>query len=362
MLSVMIVDDERLERIFLRKILEDHSDDFQVVAEAEDGEEAIQLAELHQPDVVILDINMPVLNGLEAGRIIKDQRKATMVILNSAHTEFRFARQALEYDLDGFLVKPSQEEDILSAISACKQRKEVQGAGFEGFSAEAVRCPSYPFDRLGQLLAAITQKNPPALSEEARKFLAALKGKQQSLADYRLFIINAIFSVEHTLQEITVNPSLLPLLDSKKYLQRISQSTLWYDILADTEEFLSRLVILVENDCACQPSSRNCLQVVTQYIDNHFQEEIVLEDLGKLVYLSPSYLSRLFQKEKGVPLRKYINRKKVEHARHLLENTGLSIEEVARQCGYQNVSHFYRVFREFTEQSPAKYRKERSAP
>ncbi len=359
MLSVMLVDDERLERTFLRKILEKHQDEYHVVTETGDGDEAVRLADIHKPDIVIIDINMPGRNGLEAAREIKQRLPNTIIILNSAYSEFRFAKQALEYDLDAYLVKPSQEEEIINTILGCKQRKTLSGAGDCEFTYDIHKPTKFPFDITSRLIQNISRKNVQVVKECLLNLIQVFKVQQQ-LSDYRLYIINTIFSIEHTLQGTDIHPNLIALLDSQRYLQAISRSTQWYDILSDTEEYFARLVLLLESTSKTQASSEQCLQTIIEYIDNHYQEEIQLEDLGKLVYLSPSYVSRLFRQEKGVSPRQYINGKRMEQAQHLLLHSDLSIQDVAEQCGYNNISHFYRVFKEYADKSPARYRKARN--
>jgi DNA-binding NarL/FixJ family response regulator len=116
MMSVLLADDERLERTFLRKILEQHAESYTVIGEAANGLQAVELALRCKPDIAILDISMPELNGLEARRKLKAMNPGIIVVLNSAYAEFQFAQKALEYKLDAYLVKPSNEHDILTTM------------------------------------------------------------------------------------------------------------------------------------------------------------------------------------------------------------------------------------------------------
>ncbi|WML34414.1 response regulator [Clostridium sp. OS1-26] len=123
MLTVLIVDDERIERSFLRKILEKYNDQYLIVGEAGTGNEAVQIAEKNKPDIIIMDINMPFYNGLQAAKLIKEKSPNQIIILNSAYAEFEFAQQAVKYNLDAYLLKPAQEEESFPQLLTVCEKK-----------------------------------------------------------------------------------------------------------------------------------------------------------------------------------------------------------------------------------------------
>jgi len=98
----------------LRALLE--RDGFQVVAEADNGRDAVDAAKTHKPDVVVLDMIMPLLNGLEAGRDILQNRYATAGILLTMHTEEHQIAMALRAGFRGYLLKTQAAEDLAQAI------------------------------------------------------------------------------------------------------------------------------------------------------------------------------------------------------------------------------------------------------
>ena len=98
------------------------------------------------------------------------------------------------------------------------------------------------------------------------------------------------------------------------------------------------------------------VEIVKQYIYEHYGEEISVEGLGEMVYMAPSYLSSIFKKETGQNLSKFIKAYRMERAKDLLENTMSKIVDVSVSCGYPNVSYFCQSFREYFGVSPQKYR------
>jgi DNA-binding NarL/FixJ family response regulator len=114
--TILIADDHRLLREGLRALLE--RDGFQVVAEADDGRSAVRLAKQLQPDIVITDIAMPDMNGIEATRQVRAEAPRSKVLALSMHTESGFVLGMLEAGASGYLLKDAAFEELSVAIKA----------------------------------------------------------------------------------------------------------------------------------------------------------------------------------------------------------------------------------------------------
>ena len=120
-LRVLIAEDETIIRLDLRALLERLSMD--VCAEARDGAEAVELAREARPDVAIMDVKMPRLDGIEAARRILDERPIPVVML-TAYVERDLVARAAEAGVFGYLVKPFREQDLLPAIQTARARHD----------------------------------------------------------------------------------------------------------------------------------------------------------------------------------------------------------------------------------------------
>jgi response regulator NasT len=118
-MKVLIAEDETLIRLDLRSMLERAG--YEVVAEARDGREAVELARTEEPDLVVLDVKMPELDGIEAAREILAERPIPVVIV-SAFTEQKLVARAAEAGVFGYLAKPFREDDLLPAIATARAR------------------------------------------------------------------------------------------------------------------------------------------------------------------------------------------------------------------------------------------------
>ncbi|HSL63075.1 MAG TPA: response regulator [Gaiellaceae bacterium] len=124
-LRVLVAEDETIIRLDLRGLLENAG--FEVCAEARDGEEAVRLAHEASPDVALLDVKMPKLDGIEAARRILDERPIPIVMV-TAYGERDIVSRAVEAGVFGYLVKPFRETDLLPAIETARARHEELAA------------------------------------------------------------------------------------------------------------------------------------------------------------------------------------------------------------------------------------------
>ena len=124
-MRVLVAEDETIIRLDLRDLLERSG--FEVCAEARDGEEAVALARSERPDIAIMDVKMPKLDGIEAARRILDDRPIPIVML-TAYGQDELVSRAVEAGVFGYLVKPFREQDLLPAIHTARARHEELSA------------------------------------------------------------------------------------------------------------------------------------------------------------------------------------------------------------------------------------------
>jgi two-component system, response regulator PdtaR len=134
---ILVAEDETIIRLDLKEMLVQAG--FEVCAEARDGEEAVALARSERPDLAIMDVKMPKVDGIEAARRILDERPIPIVML-TAYGQEELVSRAVEAGVFGYLVKPFREQDLLPAIAAARARHdELQAVREEAESlAEAL--------------------------------------------------------------------------------------------------------------------------------------------------------------------------------------------------------------------------------
>jgi len=118
-MRVLIAEDEAIIRMDLREMLEEEG--HEVVAEARDGAQAIDLAREHRPDVVFMDINMPDVDGIQAARVIGEERLAPVVMV-TAFSQAGYVKEASEAGAMAYVVKPFSRSDVLPAMQIAVSR------------------------------------------------------------------------------------------------------------------------------------------------------------------------------------------------------------------------------------------------
>ena len=114
---VLLADDHPLIRSGIRALLE-RDGSFQIIAEAADGNEAIEMASLHKPDLILMDVGMPRLNGIDAARYISEKLPGSRIVIVSMHSDESYVLRALKAGARGYLLKASTEADVLAAARA----------------------------------------------------------------------------------------------------------------------------------------------------------------------------------------------------------------------------------------------------
>jgi DNA-binding NarL/FixJ family response regulator len=198
-ITVLLAEDHTIVREGFRKML-DLENDLQVVGEAQDGRKAVTLAKKLRPDVVLMDIAMPQLNGLEATRQLLKMLPATKVLMLSAHNDDAYVKNATEAGATGYLLKQTSAHDVCLAI-----REVHDGKTF--FSPSITR----HFSRLNPSLAdregALNKKTAQLTSREMEvlQLIAEGKANKETASELGIGIKTVEKHREHLMQKLDIH-------------------------------------------------------------------------------------------------------------------------------------------------------------
>ncbi|TFE26905.1 response regulator transcription factor [Cohnella luojiensis] len=338
MLKVITVDDEKAVKQGLRKIIELHCPGFEVVGEAEDGLEALELVRLHNPHVVITDITMPVMNGIELIARIREWSAATELIVMSGYDDFKYAQEALRYGVKDYLLKPMKIESVSKLLNGLREENVRRSAELERYRSCLWACTGI-VEKLAEQLWLLDE--------------AGWNGSLTAISE----------RIGGDL--LTDDEKALLYADLTAYLRRqIRERGLELEDVAPTERGSEDLFVRnVDHAADVIRANRNWGQrVAIRNALNHIHEryhdpELSLEEVIALVNVSPAYFYKMFKEETGRNFKTYLIEFRLDKARELLAGGQYKTYEIAERIGYPDYPHFTKVFKKYVGLSPSEFRK-----
>ncbi len=360
MYTVLIVDDHEVLRYDLKRMkIWGEATGFIIKAEAENGLEALKLLRSAPFDLVITDIRMPVMDGLELLKAVSSERLNTCVVLLSDFTEYTYAREGLLHGAFDYLGKPVNHQSLTELLKrvgkfldekkAEKEKiRQLQGLAEEAFS------PSQDIEKVVTLLC-----NGQNEAFEAFVNLITLVGSalNEDVGRAVIIIKNTIETIFSQVME--THGWMVHYIDPTPYKQLdILQDMGWQTFKADLVRSFREFLVYMKKFIIWKPGGGSvktaCLEVL-----NHIEEDISVKLIAEKLFISKAYLSELFKQSTGISLLEYITRIKVERAKYLLISTPLKNYEVADRLGFKDHEYFSKIFKKVTGITPHEFRREK---
>jgi len=377
LLKMIIVDDELFILNSLETLIDWSSVGVEVVGVADNGRVAIDLALSLKPDIILSDISMPHLSGLEMLEVIRREQLHIEVIFISAHSRFEYAKEAIRYGAFEYILKPIEEANLLETVGRCVKKihdsreksRHMADAAYE-WMAQLDGGTSVYYDSIADKLPFYYGNLSDAQNSIAVLVKSmAMDGIQDALLDFFRLIardssildpvvvrLHCIDLVVHVLEELNVY-RIHEYMDSHKTLdikKSIASCTTLDSTFDVTQGFLVEF-------CKClkevpEYSNRHLISSVLDYIKENFHKNITLSQVARQIYITPTYLSKIFSAEVHKTFSQYLLSCRIDRAKHLLRNTHSKVYEIALQVGYSDTAHFSKLFKQYTGQTPNQYR------
>lgn len=343
MYKLFIVEDEHLEIEAIELILDQHGKNISVVGKANSGRIALEKIKRLDPDIVLLDINIPEINGLDVLRAIKRDDPNKKVILFTAFNEFDFAHQAIKARVDDFLLKPIRPEQLMNSINTVIST--LNDSAKNRFD-----------EKMGEVVFAVVQKKYSDTRELLSEYL-------DSLYDYHGYDLMSIQKEIHKFMEELNNVSMDTCqyeikspLRMKNNQQFVSMYKNRYDLKMEIMKVVDKIFDkLMDN----RENRKNNIEDILNYIDRNCHKDISLDQVGEYANMSSYYLSKIFKKETGVNFVTYLTERKIDIAKDMLLNTDIPIINIALDLSYHEPNYFSKVFKKSTGMTPTEFRKEK---
>lgn len=342
MYKAVIADDEYMIRCSLKKIIEEHPANLRVVAEAINGQEALELIALHKPDIVFTDVRMPKISGLQlAEEIIRTQPELFVVVV-SGYDEFAYIREALQHHVQDYILKPIDCGQIHRAIEKFLESVKVNSLK-SGRAADHYNEFRLYAERTAEALWSNDQAGVEHLLGTVWFRLHTLFDRESLRKPFGYIFLEQLLE---ELNKRTSRPALAPEQLAGIY-ERDTKSCLYETVSA----------LQAEITAARNWSHHYRIRKALQYIQQHFTEESMsLMEVAAQADMLPTSFSQAFKQEMRQTYMQYVIRLRMSKAQQLLERTELNAYEIAARIGYANYAHFNKAFKKFCGDSPKEYR------
>lgn len=391
--KVMLVDDEMLVRLGVKSLIQWEEHGFQFMGDAPDGAKALELMADGPPDILLTDIVMPNMNGLELIEKVKERYPGTLIIVLSSHNEFDYVRKAMKLGVEDYLLKtslkPAELLQLLIDASGKLQRNQMKSLEQEQSKAASNEAADSLNRQLQLALSKETSDNGwlgKELPPSSYLLLLTIRGIREGVPQH-----SASRLLEHLVQSelqgiLHAGPvqtekdrlaAILTLPDggSDKRQARItnlenaSSSLLGISLSGYISEPISRwgeamermnelkkAVGEREQSAMAKEASRDDIKQLIRYMDEHFASNLSLRSAARMVNMSEAYLSTVFKKETGTNFIDWLNMLRIEKAASLLIETDMPGYLISERVGYENSNYFGRIFKKMKGVSPQKYR------
>ncbi len=346
MLKVLIADDDYCICSCLRNVIEWADLGYELIGEAHNGLEILSFAKENHIDVLITDVKMPYMDGLEACKYFQTHSKKTDIILLSAYEEFDIVREAINYNVCKYVLKPLTTEKLASV-------SKILAGIFELHEHE--QYASYLLIDSG-----FKEQMWENLKKENLNYFQDIFTELNTEYSDEIMVVKAIyFRMIGILYEYLVHIGF-----PKKQIEKYRHSnTEQLEMLNSVSEMTTLIKQLFEDILQFSPESAeshiaHIVEQIKAYIyDNYKDVMLSRTSIAEHISLHPGYVSRIFGEYMNMGIAQYIMNVRMEFAVELLRTTTESVGTIAEQVGFSNSRYFSKNFKQIYGMTPGEYRK-----
>jgi len=327
MYKVIVVDDEMVIRNGVSGMINSEIDDFSCVESFRDGLEVIEYLQDNDADVIVSDIKMINVSGVELAKYIYENKSHIKVILLSGYSDFEYAKAAVRYKVTDYILKPTDFDELKAVFD----RLRIE------FSDDNAMMERRMFNERVQLLYSYIRENE---EEKAHKAIDDFFEEiPRNIGRYMRDLYEMIYERLENHSKIELKE-----FDTNELSIHTDRET-----IKETAHNLFDEIFEMFNGVNDEYAS-----AVRKYIDKHFCEDISLQSVADAMALSPVYLSRYFKKNMGEKFSDYILRLRMEKAAEMLL-VNKRVADVSIACGFNNSGYFAKVFKNYYSCTPKEY-------
>ncbi|ASA19707.1 response regulator transcription factor [Paenibacillus donghaensis] len=382
MYKVMIVDDEPLFRYYMRTKLDWSKYDFSICSEAANGREALEEAERTKPDLILVDISMPYMDGMELAAKLQAKASGMLIVFVTGHNEFDYAQKAIRLGVHDYLLKPFNQREFNEMMVKVTDRLRTMNSGSRKQGGQQTlqevatvpgglfplhteteqvdgQSSSYSLRDLIQpgiqetMLMALKMRDGDTAEKEISKLITILRSQKGGAGAAFTLLMGLVSLCLAYAGERGLNAEVLGK-SAVSPEQRLRESGSWEEAESWIQE-LYRSVISQGREQRIS-KSYNLFMAAKEYIrERFFDNDLTVEQVAKGVYVDPSYLRKVFRKEGGISVLDYITYTRMKQAKELLAGGNVRLSDIAAKVGYNDPNYFSKCFKKHYGMPPSEF-------
>lgn len=343
MYEILFVDDDESIGFIISKFNLWKNSKFKIKKQVRNGKEALEILEKETFDLIITDIRMPIIDGLELIKNMRDNGDKTAVILSSTYSDFEYAKEGLQLGAVDYIVKPLSEEDLSKAL----QRVENLFLEREMEKKKITENVSISKEKIDQWYNQIIHYD---------------KGKNELVAEFG-DELEQLYS-----NRIEVYPVIMEQILSQMW-KKICYTFPWIEQLEDFKCTFTEEDLCSEVEAAIESLQRiikqyelnkqdSLISKICSLIVSNISNEKILDFVAAEIGLSKDYIGKMFRNKLGITMGEYCTLIKIEYAKKMLQDSNMKIYEISTFLGYTTVDYFSKLFKNNVGYTPMQYRKQ----
>lgn len=391
--KILLVDDEYLVRKGLRNTVNWESLGIEIVEECENGKQALSAVNKYHPDLILSDVRMPVMDGLELAENLNENKFDGAIIFYSGYSDFEYVRKALEYGVSGYILKPvvnvKLNEKLAETIAALEERRKKHAA-FESLVSGLSNIKEMYFLKLEEGAEDITLREQLAilnitlptvglaiygksLQAQGDALSGVYESMMNSLENFkaigylwsdRFIIITGLTDrdvlcdcAERLLKETYGSKVFAMIGISSVYGKGITfaQAVGQAKKAASTVLQVGGVYTLEEDGNEETPRPNRLVEDAITIIYERYSEKLTVKYVADQLFVSESHLMHEFKEQTGKTFNECLKGYRIAKAKELLEQGKMRVNEIALAVGFSDGRYFGQVFREYVGISPSEY-------
>ena len=362
-LSVVIIDDEPWTREVVKHLGQWKELGLTIIGEASDGDLGLEMVRELRPDIILTDVRMPYLNGIDLVRTLRAENNNSQVIFFSGYDDSTYIRGALRLGASDYLLKPIKPNELNERLKTCVEAIKKSRAEKSGANAGITEAPGFidaswakPFYLLLTDLQVALQAGEINAVEKKLGEIRALLTQNEGETPHSSALIQVYYAIMGILQRYISDSgySVEEVFGKSNTAFVFGRDSTSAELFRYTQELLGIAVVRVSD--LTRNSTKLNLDTVREFVKESYARGITLEETAAHFYVTKEYLSKVFKMKFGEGFTEYVTKLRMERALRLMSEYDIAIKDIGPAVGYFDTAHFYRVFKKHFGFTPGQMR------